>query len=335
MTQQDRTRTRALDHIAVIVVNYGTADLAVAAVESVRAQGHGGRRVTIHLVDNASPGDDAERLRQVHQDRGWQDQVVLWPEAENHGFGRGNNVVLQALARESAPPDAVFLLNPDARLENDAIDILARALEDNPRAATAGAGLLHSDRTPATGAFRFPGPLNEIARTVNLSRLDRLVETSLVALPATQPEGVVDWVSGASCMFRFAALQEVGFFHPGFFLYYEEVDLMRRLHSAGWQVLYQPQARVIHEEGAATGQFGRHAQRRRNPPYLYESWVQYFSRAYGRPAALAIALTMLPAAVLNMLHRGIRGRAPTLPLHFLGDHCRHVIHPLLFGPAPK
>ena len=323
--------TRRFDRIAVIIVNYGTADLTIAAVESVRARSHGGRRVSIHVVDNASPDGDALTLQTAAETRGWQDQVVFWPETENHGFARGNNVVLRALAREATPPDAVFLLNPDARLDNEAIDILATTLEDTPQAATAGAGLLRPDMIPVTGAFRFPGPLNEIARTVNLSRFDRLVETSLVALPASQPEGLVDWVSGASVMFRFSALQEVDFFHPGFFLYYEEVDLMRRLNAQGWTALYQPQARVVHEEGAATGQFGLRSGRRRNPPYLYRSWGMYFTRAYGRPAALGIALVMVPAAVLNMLHRGVRGLPPTLPRGFVGDHFRYVIRPLLFG----
>ena len=48
--------------ISVIIVNYGTAALTIAAVESVLARRHGGRRVDIHVVDNASPGDDAARL---------------------------------------------------------------------------------------------------------------------------------------------------------------------------------------------------------------------------------------------------------------------------------
>lgn len=324
-----------LGRIAAIIVNYGTADLTIAAVESIRARRHGGRHVTIHVVDNASPDGDAQKLQQVHADRGWQDQVVLWPEPQNHGFARGNNVVLQALARDPVPPDAVFLLNPDARLENEAIDILATTLEDNPQAAAAGAGLFYPDMTPATAAFRFPGALNEIVRTVNLTQLYRLMEASMVVLPVSQSAGPVDWVSGASVMFRFRALQDVDFFYPGFFLYYEEVDLMRRLTGEGWQVLYQPEARVIHEEGAATGQIQHPAERYRNPTYMYDSWVLYFSRAYGRPIAFAIALGMLPAALLNILHRGARGRAATLPLGFIGDHCRYVIRPLLFRTTPR
>ena len=180
-----------------------------------------------------------------------------------------------------------------------------------------------------TAAFRFPGLVSEIARTVNLGLTDRLAARYLVPLPAAHPAGPVDWVSGASVMFRFQALKEAGFFDPEFFLYYEEVDLMRRLSQSGWRILYEPRAHVIHEEGAATGQFAGQAGRQRDPAYLYQSWAHYFTGAVGRAGALAIAVLMLPAALLNILHRGVRGRAPTVPRSFFPDQWRFVIWPLL------
>ena len=60
--------------IAVIVVNYAAADLAVAAVQSVLDRGHPGHRVRVHVVDNASPGDDAARLARAAAERGWGDR---------------------------------------------------------------------------------------------------------------------------------------------------------------------------------------------------------------------------------------------------------------------
>jgi GT2 family glycosyltransferase len=132
-------------------------------------------------------------------------------------------------------------------------------------------------------------------------------------------------------MFRFEALRQTGFFDPGFFLYYEEVDLMRRLRAAGWRILYTPDAQVIHAAGSATGQFAGAAARQRDPAYLYRSWTHYFSRAYGRAGALAIALAMWPAALVNILHRRLRGREPTIPQCFFTDHWRYVLRSLLFG----
>jgi GT2 family glycosyltransferase len=322
-----------LTQVAAIIVNYGTAGLAIAAVESVLAQTHGGRDVTVYLVDNASPGEDAAVLAAAHRDRAWGGRVSLLLETENHGFGRGNNLVFEALMARTAPPEAVFLLNPDARLENEAVDLLATALEVDAGAAAAGASVLRPDGAPVTAAFRFPGLANELVRTVNLSLLHRLWARRLTPLPPDQPAGVVDWVSGAAVMFRFEALRQVGCFDPGFFLYYEEVDLMRRLGAAGWRVRYEPGARVVHEEGAATGQFAGSAGRKRDPAYLYQSWRHYFSRAYGRAGALGMALLIWPAALVNVLHRGLRGRAPTLPKHFFADHWRYVLRPLLFGSA--
>ncbi len=116
--------------ISVIVVNYGTADLAIAAVESVLASAVAGYRVDVHLVDNASPGGDAAQLAEAARARGWGARVTLYPETTNHGFGRGNNLVLRALAARPVPPRYVFLLNPDAQLQNDVIPILADYLEE-------------------------------------------------------------------------------------------------------------------------------------------------------------------------------------------------------------
>lgn len=319
------------ERIAVIVVNYGTAELSIAAVESVLAREYGARAVEVHLLDNASPVEDAGRLQEAHEAKGWGGRVRLWLEAENHGFGRGNNVVLRALAAQDSPPDKVFLLNPDARLHNEAIDLLARALEANPSAAAAGATVLREDMSPATSAFRFPGARSELARVLAFGAFDRLVARHLVALPPDQPAGPVDWVSGAAVMFRFAPIAEIGFFDPGFFLYYEEVDLMRRLHERGWQTLYVPDAQVLHAEGAATGQFAAKATRQRDPWYLYQSWAHYFRRAFGRGRALALALALWPAACFNLIHRGLRGKPPTVPRQFFRDHWRHVLRPLIRG----
>lgn len=315
--------------IAVIVVNYGTAELAINAVQTVLDHSHGGRMVRVFLVDNASPGDDAKTLTDVHERRAWGKRVTLFLETENHGFGRGNNVVLRALAEMDDKPDKVLLLNPDAALHNEAIDFLAKALDKEESVVAVGAAVLRDDMSPATAAFRFPSWRSEFARILAFGPIDRLVAKHIVALPPDHPAGSVDWVTGAAVMFRFDALVRVNFFDPGFFLYYEEVDLMRRLRKAGGDILYVPTAQVLHAEGAATGQFASAQARQRDPSYLYQSWRYYFERSFGRIGALCIAATLWPAAALNILHRRMRGKSPSVPLFFFRDHWTHVIGPLV------
>lgn len=315
--------------IAVIVVNYGTADLAIEAVESVRAREHGGRAVEIHLVDNASPGDDAARLSQAAAEHGWGAGVTLHLEAENHGFGRGNNLVLERLAARETPPFAVFLLNPDARLGNEAIAILADVLEASPRVGFAGSAIALPDGTPVTAAFRFPGIVSTFSGALSFGPVDRLLARWRVPLPPDRPTGRVDWVAGAAVMARFEAIRAAGFFDPAYFLYYEEVDLMRTAARAGWETWYVAEARAVHAEGAATGVKSGTAARRRRPAYWYRSWRHYFAKNHGRVSALAAVAAWSAGAALNHALARLRSRSPAAPLHLLGDLWGFVWRPLL------
>lgn len=320
-----------ISRVAVIVVNYGTAELALAAVESVLARRHGGHPVEVHLLDNASPGDDADVFARAHAARGWGDRVRLWPQTENHGFGRGNNVVIHALSDGPAPPDHVFLLNPDAQLENEAIAILADRLDATPGAAAAGAGIALPDGTPVAAAFRFPSVRGEFARAANFGPISQLFGDHTVSLPADQPDGAVDWVSGAAVMMRLSVLRELGGFDPDFFLYHEEVELMFRMKKAGHQILYVPAARIRHVEGAATDVKSGAPRRSRRPAYWYESWRHYQIKTRGRWGAVAAGAAWMAGAALNAPIARIRGQRVQAPIGFFGDFARLVMRPLLWG----
>ncbi|WP_425093874.1 glycosyltransferase [Tropicimonas sp. S265A] len=316
--------------IAVIVVNYGTADLAIEAVGSVRARNHGGRRVDLHLVDNASPGGkDAAAFQRAARDLGWGADVTLHLESENHGFGRGNNLVLQDLAARPAPPTYVFLLNPDARLENEALDILAAHLDAHPKAAFAGAGIDKPGTGAVTAAFRFPRPVGEFTRALAFGPVTRLAPNLVVPLPPDHPQGPVGWVAGAAVLIRFEALKALEFFDPEYFLYYEEVDLMHRAARAGWETWFVPQARVIHAEGAATNVRSGVRNRPRKPAYWYRSWRKYFTDTYGPVGVRIAALCWVMGAVGNLLLSLIPGRGASVPNRFFGDFWAVVLRPLL------
>ncbi|PRY24230.1 GT2 family glycosyltransferase [Aliiruegeria haliotis] len=316
--------------IAVITVNYGTAALALEAVESVLAADHGGRGIEVHLVDNASPDDDAQAIRAAAGQRGWGDRVHLYFEEENHGFARGNNLVFRALEQRDTPPDKVFLLNPDARLGNEAMERLADYLDEHPQTATVGARISMPGGRAVTSAFRFPGMISVLAETANFGPISRLFERYVVPLRPEQPTGPVDWVSGAAVMFRFAPIREAGFFDPDYFLYFEEVDLQWRLARAGWGSALVAEAHVIHEEGAAT-RIRSDESRTARPDYWYNSHRIFLRTTLGRSRAALTAAAMLPAAWMNHLHSAVRGRTVHLPADFIRDHCRVVLKPLLLG----
>ncbi|MEM8633360.1 MAG: glycosyltransferase family 2 protein [Pseudomonadota bacterium] len=319
--------------IAVLIINYKTAQLTIKAVDSVLERGHGQRHIYIHVIDNASPDDSAIVLQAAYTERGWGGRVTLHMEDYNHGFGRGNNLVLRELVSGVRAPDAIFFLNPDAFLQNEAIDLLANALETNAKAGFAGAGIAKPNGQPVAAAFQFPSVISEFSSALNFGPVARLFAKWQVPLKPDTAAGQVDWVSGAAVLARLKTLAEVDFFDPQFFLYYEEVDLMRRALDQGWHCLYIPEARVAHVEGEATGVKSGQKFVARVPGYRYESWQYYFRKTHGRPVALLVALATIIGSAGNKIISTLRRRPSSVPSHFFRDFWTHALRPLLFGAS--
>lgn len=315
--------------VAVIIVNYNTAALTIEAVESVLNKAHGRRSVQVHVVDNASPAGDADLLRDAGALRGWGHRVVLHKSDENNGFGAGNNLVLKALAAGPWPPKYVLLLNPDARLYNEAVGILADFLDTHHTVSAAGARIDSPGGISMTSAFRFPSVIGTFLSAIAFGPATWILRRWEVPLPTDTPTRQVDWVSGAALMLREADLRCVGYFDPAYFLYFEEVDLLKRLTLQGGQVWHVAEARVIHIEGAATGVRGIHGRSNRLPAYWYDSWRHYFTKHLGRTGALAAAAAWYTGAVGNAVLGLLRGRPPQGPDRFYSDFWKIVVRPLL------
>lgn len=323
-------RLKSMSDIAVIIVNYNAAELAVAAIQSVMDRDHTGHNVEVHVVDNASPDDSASQLAAAHQTHKWGARVTLYPETTNHGFGRGNNVVLEKLAKRDTPPDYIYLLNPDAQLKNETLAIGATFLADHPHVGVLGCRAYNpGDPAPVTAAFRFPGLISTFTHALNFGPVSRAFKSHEVALGADLETQRVDWISGAGVMARFDVLQEAGFFDREYFLYYEEVDLILQCARRGWECWHLAEAEIIHIEGALTDVRSADNNRPRRPAYLYHSWQYYFRKNHGRAKALACAFAWIIGATLNHGLSRIRGQQPRAAQKFYSDFYRAAVRPLL------
>ena len=138
-----------------------------------------------------------------------------------------------------------LLLNEDSELRPGATAELVRALEEDPRAALAGAKLLRPDGAEQASAWRFPTPLTALAGAAFAHRL------FTVQSRGTRTREV-DWCQSAALLVRRVAAERVDYLDPDFFVYSDEVDFARRLRDAGWHSLYVPQAVAVHHEQLST-----------------------------------------------------------------------------------
>src|SRR5450830_769002 len=59
-------------------------------------------------------------------------------------------------------------------------------------------------------------------------------------------------ISGACMLVRREAIEEVGLWDEGYFLHCEDLDWCMRFRQVGWDVLYVPDTKVIHQFGACS-----------------------------------------------------------------------------------
>jgi N-acetylglucosaminyl-diphospho-decaprenol L-rhamnosyltransferase len=316
-----------MQRVAVVIVNYRTPELTlhcVSALAKERAQLPSLRAI---VVDGGSADGSSEKLQEGLRHDNFTGWIELLPLETNGGFGWANNQAILRLLQGSQPPEYIHLLNPDASIQPGAVLELLQELESHPEAAACGSLLLGEDGARLGCAFRFPTPTREFARGLRTAKLTRLLGIQELLLdPGESAEA--DWVTGASVMMRSAALQNTGLFDDGFFLYFEEVELMWRLRRAGWTIRHCARSRVQHVGGAATG-VGRSDARgsRRLPDYWHQSRYRFFTLAYG-PVKTALAnIFWLLGHCLWLLRALLQHRLDVVP-HEAKDHLRLAwLHP--------
>ena len=316
--------------IAVVIVNYRTPALVEASLAALAGEHRADPGLRVVIVDGGSGDDSPARLARLVAKPRFRDWVTLLPLAVNGGFGWANNQAIQRLLQANAPPDYIHLLNPDAVVEPGAVAALAAALDADPRCAAAGSLLLDEDGRAAGSAFIFPSVRAEFVRGLPMAAVAWVLGTGPIAR-TDAAAGEVAWVSGASTMLRAAALREVGLFDTGFFLYFEETELMWRLGRAGWTIRYEPASRVHHLEGAATGVNGTVPRARRPalPAYWYRSRRRFLALTRGRGGALAASLAYLAGHAVLVGRKALGGGRQ----HALVDHdaARMLTHGLMPG----
>jgi GT2 family glycosyltransferase len=279
--------------LSYCIVNTSGRDDLMACLDAIRSTHPGDLDSEVLVLDNAS--DDGS----VGAVEGWiagagsfGEQVRLIARERRAGKSENDSLLL----REAAG-GLCLLLNEDSELQPGAVEALVAAMDADPRVGVAGARLLDPAGAELDCAWRLPGLGTSLAQAVFLHR--RFV---------TQSDGEdtrdVGWVQSAAMMVRREAAAEVGYLDPRIFVYSDETDFEKRLHDAGWRILFVPGARAIHHEQLATD---RSAGSRRVTEF-HRGRDLYMRKHHGRVAAwlarVLAAWSYLPRALAALVLPG-------------------------------
>jgi len=199
------------------------------------------------VSDNGSVDGSVEFIRKNYPN------VRILENRANLGFAKGNNVGICASSGEY-----VLVLNPDTVIHDSALDTLVQFADKHPEAGAFGCRVLNHDGTYQTSARCFPTVWRYWVCALGLKKLANLSSLFIYEeYPGWrgETERPVDWQSGCCVMFRGELLKGLGGFDEQFFYHFEEVDLCRRVWSAGLSILFTPEAVITHLGGQSVSRF--------------------------------------------------------------------------------
>lgn len=284
--------------VSFVIVTYKNAGTIAVCLSSIAANTT--REYEILVVDNSPDNETALAVERFMRSQA-EPAVTVIKTTENLGFGRACNV-----GAGRASGKFLFFLNPDTRLENDASALLVDCFRRYPAAKAAGPAMCDIAGRIARTCRNLP-TLSRIV--LDATGLDRLFGAYILTRFQHQRARKVEQIIGAAMLVRRADYHDLGGMDERFFMYFEEVDLCKRLSEAGGEIWFWPEARVRHLAGASAE---AEPVRARMIYVLRESRRKYFEKHRGTAVARWLELInrfegLQKSAILWMLWM-VRGR---------------------------
>lgn len=188
----------------------------------------------------------------------------------NIGFGRANNIgISKAISINSKYH---IVLNPDIIFEENVITELAHFMDLNDQVGQVLPRVVYPDGSLQYLCKLLPTPIDIFARRVLPSKI-LIKRNEKYEMHFTGYDKIWNCpiLSGCFMFLRISTLKDVGLFDSRFFMYFEDFDLMRRIHEK-YETIYYPKVSIIHKHAA---------EHRTNKKLLRESiisTIKYFNK---------------------------------------------------------
>ncbi len=253
--------------VSVIVLSWNARAEVMACVESLLTACQNIEHEII-VIDNGSADDSVEYLKKISGIR-----LIINPI--NVGYAAGNNQ-----GYSLAKGEYILLLNQDTIVNQAALTVMINWLEQHADYGAATVKLLNPDgSTQYYMHRRFPKlhvlPLALLHKRINAFQ-PRSVQQYLYLDKDFSADFDIDQAAGSCILVRRQAITQLGelFNAQRFPLYYNDVDLCRRLWQCGWKIRCLCSASITHLKGTSVRKVPRW---RNSIIYLTAVWHYFIS----------------------------------------------------------
>jgi N-acetylglucosaminyl-diphospho-decaprenol L-rhamnosyltransferase len=177
-----------------------------------------------------------------------------------------------------------------------------------PNAGLISPRLEWPDGAGQESCFRFPTPFSEMIAASQTGLIASVLSRYIVALPVQTQIVRPQWASFACVLVRDEVFRQVGLLDDGYFMYFEDVEFCFRARKAGWEVVHNPEAHVVHLRGGSSPVKEQTRMKKRVSKYFYESRARYFYQTIGWPGLLGANLLWWAGRVVSKA-RQLLGRS--------------------------
>lgn len=217
----------------------------------------------IIVIDNGSNDGSVEKLKAE-----FNNQIKIVANHENLGFAGANNQ-----GASLAQGEFLLFLNSDTIVNDDIFESALNLFKNDQKIGIISPRLMQENGEPQKMAYNhFP----------TFWRLITRKSKQEMKIPAGAKILEVDWVSGCALMIKRDLFNKLGGWDDHFFLYFEDVDLCKRVKEIGCKVIVDLQTKIIHLGGKSL----RLNSDRKG--YYYEAQDRYFNKHFGGIYSLAI-----------------------------------------------
>jgi len=198
----------------------------------------------IYLIDN-SPSDVLKSLELIDKKR-----IKYFFQNANLGFGKAHNIALQFSLKNEFSYH--LILNPDIKFEKTVLKKLIQKLKLDDSIGLIMPKIINVNGSNQLLPKLLPTPFNLLVRTIKPLRFFfKELNEEYVLKDFENTEISTPLISGCFSIYSIKAYKEIGGYDDRFFMYYEDFDLSRRVHTK-YKTLYYPFVEVIHgyERGA-------------------------------------------------------------------------------------
>lgn len=286
--------------LSIVIVSYDVCQLLNSCLECIQAglqkmDGHSSVRLSAEtiVVDSSSSDGTPEMVQSRFP---W---VKLLEPGQNVGFSKGSNIGIKA-----SQGRYVLLLNPDTRVVGPALAKMVDYLDAHPRVGALGPQLLNEDGSVQSSRRHFPTLWTALFESTWLQPIAprKILDHYYVRDRSDAETTAVDWVHGAAVIVRREVIDQVGGLDEGFFMYSEELDWQRRIKSAGWEIIYFPEAQIVHYGGKSSDQVVAQTHIR-----FQNSKIRYFRKYHGSATAIGLRLFLLANYAVQVVVEAAKG----------------------------